>query len=95
MLCRPVGIGLFHHHRNTLDVSLGGMRVYTDESFSTGSKLQLDVLLPDGEPVRVWAQVVWHLTLDGAAPARYDVGLKFLDMAPADIQRLASVLVRG
>lgn len=70
------------------------MRVYTDESFSPGSKLELDVLLPDGGMVRVWTQVVWQLALEAGAPARYDVGLKFLDMAPADVQRLASVLVR-
>ena len=93
MLCRPAGAAAFHHRRNTLDVSLGGMRVYTDEEFSVGSRVDLDVLLPAGEPVRCWAQVVWRTDLDHGSPARYDVGLKFLDMETADVQRLAAVLV--
>lgn len=93
MLCRPAGSALFHHKRNTQDVSLGGARVYTDEDFTVGSRLDIDVLLPDGMPVRCWAQVVWRLELDHGSPARYDVGLKFLDMAASDLQRLAAVLV--
>lgn len=49
-------------------------------------------MLPDASSVQCWAEVVWVVELDGATPARYDVGLKFADMAPADIQRLSSVL---
>lgn len=82
-----------HHKRNTLDISLGGMRVLSDEHFSVGGRLDLDVLLPDGMPVRCWAEVVWVVELGADAPAKFDVGLKFTDMAPTDIQRLATVLV--
>ena len=94
MLCRPVGIGLFHHHRNTLDVSLGGMRVYTDEDFAVGTRLDLEVMTPLGPPIRCWARVVWRVELDGNSPARFDAGLKFIDLAEDDVQRLAQVLVR-
>ena len=93
VLCRPAGSALFHHKRNTRDVSLGGMRVYTDEELAVGTRLDVDVLLPDGAPVRCWAQVVWRVDLDHGAAARFEVGLKFLDMPEADVQRLASVLV--
>ena len=93
VVCRPAGIPGMHHKRNTRDISLGGMRVYTDEDFRVGTRLDLDVMLPEGEPVRCWAKVVWRVELDGSAPARYDVGLKFFDMAESDVQRLASVLV--
>jgi len=86
-------MGAFHHKRNARDISLGGMRVYSDEEFSVGARLDLDVMLPDGDPVRCWAQVVWRLELPADGPARYDVGLKFFDMAEPDLQRLASVLV--
>jgi c-di-GMP-binding flagellar brake protein YcgR len=93
VVCRPAGAALFHHRRNTRDVSLGGMRVYSDEHFPLGSRLDLDVLLPDKSQVRCWAIVVWLVELNAGAPARFDVGLKFTDMAPTDIQRLAAVLV--
>lgn len=93
VLCRPAGSALLHHRRNTQDVSLGGMRVYTDEELAVGARLDIDVLLPEGASVRCWAQVVWRVDLDDGSPARYDVGLKFLDMPEPDVQRLASVLV--
>jgi hypothetical protein len=70
------------------------MRVLSDVKFDIGSGLDIDVLLPDGSAVRCWAQVVWLIELNGAAPARFDLGLKFTDLAPADIQRLAAVLQR-
>jgi PilZ domain-containing protein len=84
---------MFHHKRNTRDISLGGARVFSDETFPVGSRLDLDVLLPDETSVRCWAEVVWLVELDGGAPAKFDVGLKFTDMAPDDVQRLAAVLV--
>jgi c-di-GMP-binding flagellar brake protein YcgR len=92
VVCRPAGLALAHHRRTTSDISLGGMRVFSDESFEIGSKLDLDVLVTDGSQVRCWAMVVWVLGLEPGAAARFDVGLKFTDMAPPDIQRLASVL---
>ncbi len=69
------------------------MRVYTDDELAVGSRLDIDVLLPDAEPVRCWAQVVWRVDLDHGSVAKYDVGLKFLDMQEGDVQRLASFLV--
>lgn len=93
VICRPAGSALLHHKRNTRDVSLGGVRVYTDEDLSVGTRLDIDVLLPGDVPVRCWAQVVWRVDLAQDSPARFDVGLKFLDMAETDVQRLASVLV--
>jgi hypothetical protein len=95
VLCRPAGASVFHHKRNAQDISLGGARVFSDEEFSPGAKLDLDVLLPDGTTVRCWGEVVWLTDLGPAAQARFDVGLKFTDMAPDDIQRLSTVLVRS
>lgn len=94
VLCRPAGLQLFHHRRNAHDISLGGARILTDEEFEVGGKLDLDVLLPDGSMVRCWAEVVWLAPLGTAAPARFDLGLRFTDMALDDVQRLATVLTR-
>jgi c-di-GMP-binding flagellar brake protein YcgR len=93
--CRPAGNELFHHKRNTQDISLGGVRVYSDEDFPVGSRLDLDVLITGEEPVRCWAIVVWRSEIGAGGPAKFDVGLRFTDMAPSDIQRLAGVLVRA
>jgi c-di-GMP-binding flagellar brake protein YcgR len=92
VLCRPAGSSLFHHRRSTQDISLGGMRVFSDEDFPVGGQLDLDVLLPDGASVRCWAEVVWRVELDVSAAAKFDIGLRFTDLAPADVQRLAAVL---
>ena len=68
------------------------MRVYTDDDFPVGARLELDVMTQDGDPIRVWARVVWRLELFDGSPARFDTGLKFVDMAESDIQRLAGLL---
>lgn len=70
------------------------MRVFADEDFAVGTTLDLEVMTPEGAPIRCWARVVWRVELDGQSPARFDVGLKFVDMAEDDVQRLAQVLVR-
>ena len=92
-MCRPAGSDLFHHKRNAQDISLGGIRVYSDEDYEVGSQLDLDVLIPSQPPVRCWATVVWRTELAFGAPAKFEVGLMFTDMLPSDIQRLAGVLV--
>jgi c-di-GMP-binding flagellar brake protein YcgR len=88
---RPAGLGFLHHRFNTKDISLGGMRVFSDEILGTGSRLELDIVLPDDSVVRCWATVVWTEELAGAE-ARFEIGLRFTDMAEPDIQRIASVL---
>jgi c-di-GMP-binding flagellar brake protein YcgR len=90
---RPAGSPAFHHKRNTQDISLGGARVRSDQSVSVGTRLDLEVLLPDGTSVRCWAEVAWVVELGRAAGTGYDIGLRFTDLAPSDLQRLASVLV--
>lgn len=92
VLCRSSGLALFHHRRNTQDVSLGGARVFSDERFSVGQRLELEVVLPKSSRLTCWAEVVWLQELDDPAPARFDVGLKFTDMAADDLRRLAAVL---
>lgn len=92
VLYRPAGLSLTHHRRNTRDISLGGMRVFSDEEYRVGSRLDLDIALADGSIVRCWAEVAWIVKLPPSAAAGYDVGLKFVDMAPHDVERLATVL---
>jgi len=81
-----------HHQRNTQDISLGGMRVFSDETFGVHSRLELDVILRDGSAVHVWAEVVWVGELRPGAQSKFEVGLRFTDIAEQDVQRLTSVL---
>jgi Tfp pilus assembly protein PilZ len=83
-----------HHQRNAQDISLGGMRVFSDETFTVGDRLDLEVFLPDGAAVRVWVLVVWVTKLESGAESKFEVGMQFTDIGEADVQRLASVLSR-
>ena len=42
---RPAGPTLLHHRRSTVDVGLGGMRVYSDEEMAVGARLELDPMV--------------------------------------------------
>jgi hypothetical protein len=95
VICRPAGVSLFNHRRNTTDISLGGVRVFSDEPYVLGRRLDLDVMLPGGATVRCWAEVLWIVELGPGAPPKYDDRLKLTDMTPSDVQRLAAVLVPG
>src|SRR6266849_7181288 len=89
---RPAGLSFLHHRYNTRDISLGGMRVFSDETVAIGSRLELDVMLPDDSVVRCWATVVWTDEVPPDVGAKFEIGLRFTDMAEPDIQRIASVL---
>ena len=89
---RPAGPSFMHHRRSSLNVSLGGMRVYSDEEVRVGQRLELELLLGDGATARCWARVAWVEPLEGSIPARYEVGLEFTDMADEDRRLLTAAL---
>lgn len=92
VLWRPAGIGLFHEGLNTRNLSLGGARIFSDETLKLGHRLELDIVLPGGGFFRCWAEVMWTTSLEPGGEAKYDVGIRFTDLAERDIQRLAAVL---
>lgn len=69
--------------RQVVDVGLGGMRVYSDEIIAVGSRLEVELFLPDASSVTCLTEVVWVRPLPADAPARFDIGLSFLDI-PGD-----------
>jgi Tfp pilus assembly protein PilZ len=79
-------------HRAPIDLSMGGLRIYSDERFPIGDSLRLDVFLPDSMPVTFTAEVVWISELPADAPAKFDVGLKFTEVDPTGMRLLAKVL---
>lgn len=78
--------------REAVDVSLGGVRIYSDEVMRVGDFLKMEFFLPDVDPVTYTAEVVWIDALPADAPARFDVGLKFIQLDPGTLQLLLKVL---
>jgi hypothetical protein len=93
VICRPAGLRVLSKHQEAVDVSRGGVRVYSDEKLAVGDRLTLELLLQDvPEEVIFQAEVAWIERLPKGAPAVYDVGLKFLNVDLAAASLLASVL---
>jgi hypothetical protein len=78
--------------REPVDVSLGGVRIYSDEALRVGELLKMEFFLPDVEPVTYTAEVVWVDALPSGAPAKFDVGLKFIQLDPGALKLLMQVL---
>ena len=78
--------------REPVDVSLGGVRIFSDERMEIGTLLKMEFFLPDVDPVTYTAEVVWIDALPPDAPAKFDVGLKFIQLDPGALQLLLKVL---
>ena len=86
--------GLVAKLTRTVNVSMGGARVFSDERLKIGQKLNLE-LMPDTETsVQVHARVAWIDELGEGAPALFDVGLEFFDVPEEIVSRLAAILQR-
>ena len=59
------------------DVSRGGIRVYTDDPLELGTRLEIELFLPDGESLTIDVRVAWIRELQQQS-ARYEAGLEFL-----------------
>ena len=73
---------------------LGGFRSYSDDALKPGRLLEIDVFLPAGGEVTVLVEVEWCDPIPGGAPARYDVGMRLVQIDPAERNRLETVLAR-
>jgi hypothetical protein len=76
------------------DISLGGLRVYSDEGFEVGEQLTIELFLPDQSSVSCLVRVAWQRELPEGAPAVYDVGLQLMSAEKDDLARLSLVLAR-
>jgi len=92
LYCRPAGVEFLARQREPVDVSLGGVRIYSDDPLRVGELLKMEFFLPGVEPVTYTAEVVWIEPLAAGSPARFDVGLKFIQLEPDALQLLMKVL---
>ena len=92
LYCRPAGMPFLARQHQPVDVSLGGVRIFSDDLMKVGELLKMEFFLPDTKPVTYTAEVVWIEPLPPGEAARFDVGLKFLHLEPAALSLLVSVL---
>jgi hypothetical protein len=86
--------GLVAKLSRTVNVSMGGARVFSDDRLKVGSKMNLELMPEPETSVQVLARVAWIDELQEGAPARFDVGLEFLDVPEEMVSRLAAILQR-
>ena len=89
--CRPAGVKILQK-RAPIDLSLGGVRIFSDEGFPIGVTMKLEVFVTDSAPVTLTAEVVWISALPPGSPSKFDVGLKFTQLDPTGIRILSKVL---
>jgi hypothetical protein len=90
--CRPAGVEFLARQREPVDISLGGVRIFSDDELKVGKLLKMEFFLADVPPVTYTAEVVWVERLPAGSPARFDVGLKFIQLEPDALQLLTKVL---
>ncbi len=83
---------LFARKTPVADISLGGMRVFSDDAFKVGQAIDVELHLPSGEELACTVRVVWLGLLEDAAPAKYDVGLQLISVKGDRLHLLAQAL---
>lgn len=95
ILMRPTGpLAAWNARPPLSDISAGGLRAYADDEQAVGTRLSIDLLFPVGEPAHVLAEVVWVQELPEGSPARFDVGMRFLEIRPEDLARIDAAAER-
>jgi hypothetical protein len=89
---RPVSILVRAIPWRAHDVSLAGLCTYSDEHYRVGARLELELQLQGLAQAVVLAEVVWIQATPAGAPARYDVGLRFVDANELDLALIRRAL---
>ena len=94
VLCRPLGATLVDEEgkRKVQDISLGGLCVYTDDRHKVGEHLELELFLPSGDTVTLDTLIVWIDALAPSEPAKFEIGLQYVDIAAGDLARIEALL---
>ncbi len=74
------------------DISLGGVRLFSNERIRKGKRLEIELFLPKGKSLTVQAQVVWVRSLPKGSGSPFDMGLEFISLPPNAMEELKTVL---
>jgi hypothetical protein len=89
-----VGIEPLARDATALDVSLGGLRVYSDYALTIGLTLNVELHTEGCPRVLCTVEVVRVVPLGRGATAPYEVGLRFVRFDPIGVKVLLHVLGR-
>ncbi len=92
ILVRPAGPLARVAPRLVADISLGGLRAYSDDFQRLGARLELELIFPDKTSATCLMEVVWLEKLAPRAPARYEMGLRFVEVEPEDLEKIGQIL---
>lgn len=74
------------------NISLGGVRIYSDQRLDVGEEVELELHFPNGYSGQGMARVVWIKELPPDSGASYDVGFEFLDLPEEAVDELKKAL---
>jgi hypothetical protein len=78
--------------RQVKNLSIGGVRIYSDEDLDVGQTLELEFFLPNGITIEAAAKVVWIKKQQPGSEGLYDVGMEFTNLSEVALMELDSVL---
>ena len=71
---------IFGPRGKMLDISLGGMRVYSDCYLEKGRRLETEIFVTKEKSIEALARVAWIKKLPQGSNALCDVGLEFIKL---------------
>ncbi len=83
---------VFTKKQRVSNLSLGGVRIYSDQRLYVGERLDLEFFLPDGATVKAKTKVVWIKEMPPESDAGYDVGMAFVGLSEGAAEKLKAVL---
>ena len=76
-----------------INLSLGGLRIHRAEQLKPREEVALELMLPDQTILACQARVIWqHALLDHITDARYDVGLRWVNLSDDALRQLTEVI---
>jgi len=92
ILVRPASIFSRVVPRRVSDISLGGLRTYSDDPLVIGQRQEIELLFQGGGSATLLVEVAWVETLEADAPAKFECGLRIVNARQQDIDAIAKAL---
>ena len=86
---------MFGPRGRIFNISLGGVRVFSDELYKKGQNLKLKIYLPRDETLEAVARVAWIEERPPDFDCFYDLGIEFLSLPSNSSHKLQSVLSKS
>ena len=81
-------IGSYFSPQSTLDISRGGSRIYSSQPLQVGEELKLTFFVPGNQKLISTVKVAWVKNAGKQAPAKYEVGLQFVEISEKNLNSL-------